>query len=100
MSQSAEKPMTKSQLLNHLSEKTGLNKAQVGSVLDELAQTAYSEAKSKEKGFTVPGLGKLVLVNRAARSGRNPATGETIEIPAKKVVKFRLAKVAKDSILG
>ena len=55
---------------------------------------------SMEKGFTIPGLGKLVLVNRKARLGRNPATGATIQIPAKRVVKFRIAKAAKDAILG
>ena len=58
---------------------------------------AYKEAK---KGFTLPGLGKLVLVNRKARMGRNPATGEAIKIPAKKVVKFRVAKAAKEAIGG
>lgn len=100
MAQATDKPMTKSQLINHLAQATGLTKQQVSSVLDELAKTAYQEARSKEKGFTLPGFGKLVLVNRAARTGRNPATGETIQIPAKKVVKFRIAKAAKDAILG
>jgi len=57
---------------------------------------AYKNAKS---GFTVPGLGKLVLVDRKARMGRNPATGETIKIAAKKVVKFRIAKACKDAIV-
>ena len=66
-------------------------------VLDFIAQTAYKEAKNS---FTLPGLGKLVLVQRKARMGRNPATGETIKIKAKKVVKFRVAKAAKDAILG
>ncbi|NJO85716.1 MAG: HU family DNA-binding protein, partial [Synechococcaceae cyanobacterium RM1_1_27] len=65
--------------------------------LDSLCDLAYGEAK---KGFTLPGFGKLVLVNRKARMGRNPATGETIKIPAKKVVKFRVAKACKDAILG
>jgi DNA-binding protein HU-beta len=64
--------------------------------LEELAALAYKEAKN---GFTVPGLGKLVLVSRKARMGRNPATGEAIHIPAKKVVRFRVAKAAKDAIL-
>jgi hypothetical protein len=62
-----------------------------------LATMAYKGAKN---GFTVPGLGKLVLVNRKARMGRNPATGETIKIKAKRVVKFRVAKACKDAILG
>ena len=58
---------------------------------------AYKNAKN---GFTVPGIGKLVLVNRKARMGRNPATGEAIKIKAKRVVKFRVAKACKDAILG
>jgi DNA-binding protein HU-beta len=57
---------------------------------------AYKGAKDK---FVIPGLGKLVLVQRQARIGRNPATGATINIPAKKVVKFRIAKAAKEAIL-
>jgi DNA-binding protein HU-beta len=65
--------------------------------MEVLADTAYKHAKNS---FTLPGIGKLVLVNRKARMGRNPATGETISIPAKKVVKFRVAKAAKDAILG
>ena len=68
-----------------------------GLVLEEMANLAYKEAKN---GFTLPGLGKLVLVNRKARMGRNPQTGEPIKIPAKRVVKFRVAKACKDSILG
>ena len=66
-------------------------------ILEQIAQLAYKNAKNT---FTLPGLGKLVLVNRAARLGRNPATGEQIQIPAKRVVKFRVAKAAKDAILG
>jgi DNA-binding protein HU-beta len=89
--------MTKSQIQAALAEKTGLSKKQVGSFFDELAKLSYSEAKNS---FTIPGLGKLVLVERKARIGRNPATGQEIQIPAKKVVKFRIAKVAKDAILG
>jgi DNA-binding protein HU-beta len=58
---------------------------------------AYRQAKNQ---FTIPGIGKLVLVDRKARMGRNPATGEQIKIPAKKVLKFRVAKAAKDAILG
>ncbi|MHB0968216.1 MAG: HU family DNA-binding protein [Thermoanaerobaculia bacterium] len=91
------KPMTKSQIAEALAAKTGLTKKVAVQVLEELAQLAYKEAK---KSFTLPGLGKLVLVNRKARKGRNPATGETIKIPAKRVVKFRVAKAAKDAILG
>jgi DNA-binding protein HU-beta len=89
--------MTKTAMLSTLAEKTGLQKKEVQSVLDELAQLAYAEAKH---GFTVPGLGKLRLVDRAARMGRNPATGEQIQIPAKKVVKFSISKVCKEAVLG
>ena len=66
-------------------------------ILEDLATLAYKEAKNS---FTLPGIGKLVLVNRKARMGRNPQTGEAIKIPAKKVVKFRVAKAAKEAILG
>lgn len=88
--------MTKSQTIAALAEKSGLTKAQVNDFMDKFAALAYSEAKN---GFVIPGLGKLVLVQRKARTGRNPATGATIEIPAKKVVKFRVAKACKDAIL-
>jgi len=90
-----KKPMTKTQIISHLADKSGLSKKQVSEVLGELTDLAYKEAKV---GFTLPGLGKLVVVNRKARMGRNPATGETIKIPAKKVLKFRIAKAAKDAI--
>lgn len=92
-----KKPMTKGQLVAHLAEKLGLTKKQVTEFFDELAAVGYKEAK---KGFTVPGYGKLVLVKRKARTGRNPATGEPIKIPAKTVVKFRVAKGCKDAVLG
>lgn len=89
--------MTKSEITACLAEKMDLTKAQAGQFLDELAQLAYAEAAN---GFTIPGIGKLVLVNRKARTGRNPATGETIQIPAKQVVKFRVAKACKEAILS
>jgi DNA-binding protein HU-beta len=89
--------MTKSQTLACLAEKTGLTKVQCGEFIDELAGLAYVEARN---GFTIPGLGKLVLVDRKARMGRNPATGESIHIPAKTVVKFRIAKVCKESVMS
>jgi DNA-binding protein HU-beta len=89
--------MTKSQIAEHLAEKTGLTKKGSAQFLEELASLAYKQAKNT---FTLPGLGKLVLVNRKARMGRNPATGEAIKIAAKRVVKFRVAKAAKDAILG
>ena len=91
-----KKAMTKSQLVARLAEKNGVSKAAVKEILDDLAQIAYKEAKV---GFTVPGIGKLVLVKRKARMGRNPATGQTIKIPAKNVVKFRVAKACKDAIV-
>ena len=91
------KKLTKSATLSALAAKTGLAKKQVGQVVDELVALAYKEAKNS---FTLPGLGKLVLVNRKARIGRNPATGAQIQIPAKRVVKFRIAKAAKDAILS
>ncbi len=89
--------MTKSQILSHMSEKSGMTKAEVAKFFDDLAELAYSEAKN---GFTIPGLGKLVLVDRKARVGRNPATGEEIQIPAKTVVKFRLSKACKEGVLS
>jgi DNA-binding protein HU-beta len=92
----ADKSMTKSQILDHLSKKTGTTKKFAGEFLDELIGLAHREAK---KSFVIPGLGKLVVVNRKKRMGRNPATGATMVIPAKKVLKFRLAKAAKDAIL-
>jgi len=89
--------MSKSQIAATLAEKTGIAKKQAKLFLEELANLAYREAKNS---FTFPGIGKLVLVNRKARMGRNPATGEPIKIPAKRVVKFRISKAAKDAILG
>lgn len=89
--------MTKSQIQAELAERTGLQKKDVKALLEEQAKLAYAEAVN---GFTLQGIGKLVLVNRKARQGRNPATGEIIQIPAKTAVKFRVAKVCKDSILS
>jgi DNA-binding protein HU-beta len=91
------KPLTKSQIAAALAETVGLTKTQAVQTLEALSALAYQHAKHS---FTVPGLGKLVLVNRKARMGRNPATGAPIKIPAKRVVKFRVAKAAKDAILG
>ncbi len=91
--------MTKSQLSAHIAEKAGITKKTAAEIIDELAAVAYSEAK-KNKQFTLPGIGKLVLNNRKARKGRNPATGQEIDIPAKTVVKFRVAKACKDAVLG
>ncbi len=92
-----KKPLTKTQTIAELAEKTELSKKDVTAVLDALVELSYKQAKV---GFTIPGLGKLVVQNRAARTGRNPATGESIKIPAKKVLKFRISKAAKDAIVG
>jgi len=91
------KAMTKAGIVDFLAKKTGLTKKETAGFLDELAALAYKQAKN---GFTVPGIGKLVVQRRKARVGRNPATGEKIKIPAKRVVKFRVAKAAKDAIVG
>ena len=91
------KSMTKSQVADHLAGKAGITKKAASEILEELASLAYKEAKNV---FTLPGIGKLKLANRKARMGRNPQTGEPIKIPAKRVVKFRVAKAAKDAILG
>ena len=91
------KPMTKSKIVAAMAEKCDIPKKTSAAYLEALAAMAHKEAKN---GFTIPGLGKLVLVNRKARMGRNPQTGEAIKIPAKRVVRFRVAKAMKDSVLG
>jgi DNA-binding protein HU-beta len=90
--------MTKSQLLAVLAEKSGMAKKDVASFLETLANLAYDEVK-KGGEFVLPGFGKMVKAKRKARVGRNPATGAEIQIPAKTVVKFRLAKAAKEAVL-
>ncbi len=90
------KPLTKSQLIARLADTLDVSKAQAAQALEALAGIAYAEAKN---GFTIPGIGKLVLSDRKGRNGRNPATGEAIWIPPKKVVKFRIAKACKDAVL-
>ncbi len=90
--------MTKSQLMQELSAKSGLTKKDVVMMMDNLVKLAYVQVK-KNGEFVVPGLGKLVKVHRDARMGRNPATGASIQIPAKTVVKFRVAKAAKEAVL-
>ena len=91
------KSMTKSAIIGHLAQKSNLSKKQITDVMEQLGALAVKEAKNV---FVVPGFGRLVLANRKARMGRNPQTGEPIKIPAKRVVKFRLAKSLKDSVLG
>mgnify|MGYP001338065176 CR=1 FL=1 len=90
--------MTKSQLMKELSAKTDIQKKDVVALMEQLVKIAYTQVK-KNGEFVLPGFGKLVKLDRKARMGRNPATGESIKIPAKKVVKFRVAKVAKEAIL-
>ena len=91
------KGLTKSQIAATLAERPGITRKQASDFLDNLAQLACENAKDS---FTLPGLGKLVVADRKARQGRNPATGEIINIPARRVVKFRISKAARDAILG
>jgi DNA-binding protein HU-beta len=93
-----KKPMTKTQIITHLADKFELTKATSKAILDELSDLAAKKTKSVGE-FTVPGIGKLVKQKRKARKGRNPATGEAIKIPAKTVVKMRLAKTFKDTVV-
>ena len=89
--------LTKTQLTRHLAEKIGTNNKTAAAFLENLADTAIKETK-KNGVFVLPGLGRLKKSARKARMGRNPQTGEPIQIKAKTVVKFRVAKAAKDSI--
>jgi DNA-binding protein HU-beta len=91
------KPMTKSKIVAALAEKVGISKKQVAAFLDAQAALAYREAKN---GFTFPGVGKLVVRSYKARMGRNPQTGEAIKIPARRRLKFTIAKAAKDAVLS
>ena len=88
--------MSKSAVIAHFANKFNLKKKDVASMFEELSNLAYKEARN---AFTIPGIGKLVLVQRKARMGRNPKTGESIQIPAKTVVKFRVAKACKEAVL-
>ena len=90
------KAMSKAQTVAHFAKKFDLKKKVAAAIFEELARLAYKESKNS---FTLPGIGKLVLVDRKARMGRNPKTGETIQIPAKTVVKFRVAKACKEAVL-
>jgi len=94
----AGKVMTKAQLVSHIAEKAGITKATTNSILDIIAGTAVAETK-KNGQFVFPGLGKAVKSQRKARMGRNPQTGAAIKIPAKTVVKFRVAKAFKDAVV-
>ena len=90
--------MTKSQFVTTLAELMGVAKKEASDAWDKFVELAYKEVKSSGE-FNLPGLGKLVKKQRAARQGRNPMTGASIQIPAKTVVKFRVAKQAKDAVL-
>jgi len=92
------KPLTKGQIVGYLAEKLGQSKKSAAAFLDEAAALAVAETK-KVGSFILPGIGKLVLSKRKARIGRNPATGEQIKIPAKTVVKMRIAKACKEAIV-
>ena len=89
------RPMSKAQICTHLATKFEMTKKNSAEILEEIAKLAYREAK---KGFTLPGIGKLVVVKRKERMGRNPQTGEPIKIPARTVLKFRIAKAAKVAV--
>jgi DNA-binding protein HU-beta len=94
----AGKVMTKAQLVTQVAEKASITKAAANEILDIIASTAVAETK-KNGQFIIPGLGKLVKSQRKARMGRNPQTGAAIKIPAKTVVKFRVAKACKDAVV-
>ena len=93
-----KKRMTQSEVINHFAEKYAMKRAQVKQMFEDIASLAVTEVKSNGE-FVLPGFGKLVRSERKAREGRNPATGETIQIPAKTTLKFRVGKAMKDSVL-
>src|ERR1044072_5746635 len=93
-----KKRMTQSEFINHFSESTGMKRTQVKEFFEEMANLAAREVKSKGE-FVLQGFGKLVKSEGKAREGRNPATGETIQIPAKTTLKFRVGKSMKDTVL-
>ncbi|MGG7646235.1 HU family DNA-binding protein [Rhodovulum sp. YNF3179] len=93
----AQKPMTKTQLVAALAEKTGMDKKSAGGAIDALTEIITSEV-SGGGAVTLPGVGKVYCRERPARMVRNPATGEQIHKPADKVVKMTVAKALKDSV--
>jgi DNA-binding protein HU-beta len=97
-SKPGKKRMSQSEVYNHFAEKTGMKRAQVKEFFEELANLAMNEVKTNGE-FVLPGFGKLVLSERKAREGRNPQTGETIQIPAKTTLKFRVGKGMKDNVV-
>ncbi len=97
-SKAAKKRMSQSEVINHFAEKFDLKRAQVKELFEELSSLATSQVKENGE-FQLPGFGKMVLSERKAREGRNPQTGEAIQIPAKTTLKFRLSKGIKDSVV-
>jgi len=95
---SGKRRMTQSEVINHFAEKTGMKRAQVKEFFEELSNLASNEVKTNGE-FVLPGFGKLVRSERKAREGRNPATGATIQIPAKTTLQFRVGKSMKDTVL-
>ena len=93
-----KKLLSKGQIVSHFAEKFEISKKAAASIVDEFAALAVAETK-KKGAFVLPGIGKSVLAKRKTRTGRNPATGEPIKIPAKTVVKIRPAKAFKDAII-
>ena len=89
--------LTKSEILSAIAQQAGVEKKTAEAMIDALARLAYEHARDE---FSVPGIGKLVVVERKARTARNPKTGAAIQVPARKALKFRIAKAAKDAILG
>ena len=94
----AGKAMTKAQFVSLIAEKAGITKISANGILEIITSTAVAETK-KNGQFVIPGIGKLVKSQRKARKGRNPQTGAEIKIPAKTVVKFRVAKACKDAVV-
>ena len=93
------KSVTKADIIDKIAKDVGLTKVQAKAALESLVAQVHKGAKSKD-GFTIPGLGKLIKHRRKARKGHNPSTGESIKIPAKTVLKFRVAKAATDAVIG
>ncbi len=93
------KPMTKAEMIAAVAEAAGCEKKTADAVYTAILGVVAQQATTPA-GFTLPGLGKISVAERSARMGRNPATGETMEIAAKKVLKFSFSKICKDAVLG
>ena len=97
---SKARSMSKSEINSHMADRVGISKKQSQQFFESLAELAYTQAKKNERGFVLPGLGKLIVAKQGPRTFRNPQTGEPVKKPASKKLKFRLSKAAKDSVLG